>query len=171
MSTHHDRQWRRMKGATTVLAAAALGLSACGTGPELPGSYAEQSQDQPAEPFAGPYDQVFAADLDAYAVDEISLTGEVETIVSPVAFTITAAGDTDVDPLLVVNFDEDASRLAVGQQVEVTGTVHEAYNVPDTEENLGDPPGPEVLAFYDGQPFFNATSVEIAEPQDTASPS
>lgn len=156
----------------TVLAAslsvAVLTLTGCGAGTQEP------EQDQPAagspEPYAGPYDRAFADDLDAYAVEEMTLTGEVGTVVSPVAFTIAPADDPDVAPLLVLNFDEDAARPEEGRTVEVVGTIHEAYNVPDAEENLRTPPGPEVLAYYDGRPFFSATSVAETGPEATASP-
>ncbi|WP_162459766.1 hypothetical protein [Kocuria sediminis] len=127
----------------------------------------------PAGPYAGPYDQAFAEDLEHYAEQEVTLRAQMETVVNPVAFTITTPADTGeesgegeaVAPLLVVDFDDPSPALRPGEQVEITGTVHEAYNVPDTEENLGAPPGPDVLASYDGQPFLNATSVQTPTPQ------
>lgn len=94
-----------------------------------------------------------------------------ETIINPVAFTITTPEDAGEEgvaaPLLVMDFDDPSPTLRPGDQVEITGTAHEAYNVPDTEENLGAPPAPEVLASYDGQPFLNATSVQTEDSQAT----
>ena len=112
----------------------------------------------PTGPYAGPYDQAFAEDLEHYAEQEVTLRAQVQTVVSPVAFTITTPDPSGEDteesgkfaPLLVMDFDDPSPVLNPGDQIEITGTVHAAYNVPDTEENLGAPPGPEVLAAYDG---------------------
>ncbi|GGG72516.1 hypothetical protein GCM10011374_41560 [Kocuria dechangensis] len=177
MMSHHDH-WPR-RAAAAAVAVAALGLSACGSADPSPGAPAEQLLDPetlPTGPYAGPYAQAFAEDLEHYAEQEVRLSAAVETVVNPVAFTITTPEDTAentgeggaVAPLLVVEFDDTSPALRPGDPVEVTGTVHEAYNVPDTEENLGDPPGPEVLASYDGQPFLEATSVRTPAPQTTA---
>ncbi|GGG60427.1 hypothetical protein GCM10011374_24100 [Kocuria dechangensis] len=177
MMSHHDRRPRR--AAAAAVAVAAFGLSACGSADPSPGAPAEQLLDPetlPTGPYAGAYDQAFAADLEHYAEQEVTLHAQVGTVVNPVAFTLTALEDTAentgeggaVAPLLVVEFDDTPPELRPGDAVEVTGTVHEAYNVPDTEENLGDPPGPEVLASYDGQPFLEATSVDTSTPQATA---
>ncbi|WP_460669064.1 hypothetical protein [Kocuria himachalensis] len=182
MISDHDHRPRRAVIAAAV-AVAALGLSACG-GPTTPppGAPVVQLLDPeaiPTGPYAGPYDQAFAEDLEHYAEQEVVLRAQVGTVVSPVAFTITTPEPSEADsgedtgdggvaaPLLVVDFDDTSPTLRPGDRVEITGTVHAAYNVPDTEENLGAPPGPEVLASYDGQPFLNATSVQTEDPQAT----
>jgi hypothetical protein len=184
MISDHDHDHRPRRAVTAAaVAVAALGLSACG-GPTTPppGAPAEQllnPEAMPTGPFAGPYDQAFAADLEHYAEQEVVLRAQVETVVSPVAFTITTPEPSDADsgadtgdggvaaPLLVMDFDDPSPTLRTGDRVKITGTVHAAYNVPDIEENLGAPPGPEVLASYDGQPFLNATSVQTDDPQAT----
>jgi hypothetical protein len=197
MISDHDHRPRRAVIAAAV-AVAALGLSACG-GPTTPppgapvvqlldpeaiptGPYAgpyDQAFAEDLEHYAGPYDQAFAEDLEHYAEQEVVLRAQVGTVVSPVAFTITTPEPSEADsgedtgdggvaaPLLVMDFDDPSPTLRPGDRVEITGTVHAAYNIPDTEENLGAPPGPEVLASYDGQPFLNATSVQTEDPQAT----
>ena len=178
MNFHHNNRPRRAPTAAAI-AVAALALTACG-GPTTPPPDApvEQLVDPeavPTGPYAGPY-QAFAEDLEHYAEQEVTLRAQVQTVVSPVAFTITTPDPSGEDteesgkfaPLLVMDFDDPSPVLNPGDQIEITGTVHAAYNVPDTEENLGAPPGPEVLAAYDGQPFLNATSVQTTAPQATA---
>lgn len=179
MNFHHNNRPRRAPTAAAI-AVAALALTACG-GPTTPPPDApvEQLVDPeavPTGPYAGPYDQAFAEDLEHYAEQEVTLRAQVQTVVSPVAFTITTPDPSGEDteesgkfaPLLVMDFDDPSPVLNPGDQIEITGTVHAAYNVPDTEENLGAPPGPEVLAAYDGQPFLNATSVQTTAPQAMA---
>lgn len=125
---------------------------------------------QPTAPYTGPYDAVFGANPEAYAEQEVTLTGKLGTVISPVAFTMTEPQDPEAAPLLVINFDETSADLQNGAPVEVIGTVHEAYNVPDTEENLGDSPGPKVLAAYDGRPYLEAHLVRRQDRADTTSP-
>lgn len=173
MTMREKKPWWWKTAPAAALSAAALGLSACGTAADEPGTDVEGAQEQPAAqqpgPYAGPYDEAFAEDVAAHADEEVVLTAEVDTIVSPVAFTITSADDPGVAPLLVVNFDADAAGPEEGEVVEVTGRLHEAYNVPTVEEDIGRAPAEDLLAHYDGQPFVHATNVEDPEPQATAS--
>jgi hypothetical protein len=179
MPRHNHRP--RTAAAVTAVAAAALVLSACG-GPATPppGAPVEALLDPesiPTGPYTGPYDPAFAENLEHYAEQGVTLSAQVETIINPVAFTITTPEDTGEDtadsgtvaPLLIMDFDDPSPTLRPGDRVEITGTVHAAYNVPDIEENLGAPPGPDVLAAYDGRPFLNATSVQTTSPH-TATP-
>lgn len=153
-----------------ALAVAGLALTGCGADEaaidaevEDPGGVALE----PPGPYAGAYDAAFAERVVDYAEQEVTLTGEVDVVVSPVAFTITAAGGDPAASLLVVH-DPVGDGLTPGAAVTVTGTVHEAYNVPSVEENLGEPPGEDVLAHYDGEPFVDATVVDGDVSQRTA---
>lgn len=130
----------------------------------------------PAEPYTGPYDADFAAQIGTYPETgeisdyegvEVTLTGEVHEVIKPVAVAITDPQDPSVAPLLVVLEDADET-LAEGDSVEVTGTVHAAYGVPSVEEDIGAPPDDDVLAHYDGEPYVWATAVNSSAPSAPA---
>ena len=88
---------------------------------------------------------------------EVTLTGVVHEVINPVSVAISDPQDPSVPPLLVVREDPNQP-LTEGDPVEVTGTVHAAYNVPAVEENLREPPKDDVLAHYHGQPYVWATA-------------
>lgn len=168
-----------------VVTAAGVALTGCGapeaeTSPEAGASaVSETASPTPdlleagaAEPYTGPYDADFAAQIGAYPGTgeisdyegvEVTLTGEVHEVIKPVAVAITDPQDPAVPPLLVELEDTDET-LAEGDSVEVTGTVHAAYNVPAVEENLGEAPDGDVLAHYDGKPYVRATAVNSSAP-------
>lgn len=169
--------------ATTVIAAGLL-LTGCGaidpatstTGESAAGteaaSTAQPLRDAPPEPYDGPYNAAFAEDVGTHPETgeigvhegtEVTLTAEIGEVVSPIAVAITDPQDPSVAPLLVVLENAD-SALRAGDPIEVTGTVHAAYNVPAVEENLGEAPDTDVLARYDGQPYIEASQVHRPTP-------
>lgn len=171
----------------TVIVAATIGaaLTGCaapgpGAGPqevaplmsETASPAAELFEDGTAQPYTGPYDADFAAQIGTYPQTgrisdyegvEVRLTGVVQDVINPVAVAITDPQDDSLPPLLVV-LDDAEKTLAVGEPVEVSGTVHAAYNVPTVEENLGEAPEEDALAHYDGEPFVLATAVNSPVP-------
>lgn len=171
--TTRDRHPTTRTTAAALAAVAGLGLAGCGGSADRSGDDVGEARQQPAgeDPgtYTGPYDEAFVDDASTLVDADVTLTAQVEEVVSPVAFTITGAEETATEPLLVVNFDEDTSGLDTGDLVEVTGTYREAYNVPTAEEDLRETPGVEELARYDGEPYVEATDVESAEPASTPS--
>lgn len=165
--TTHDRRRTARTTAAALAAVAGLGLAGCGGSADQSGDDVGEAQQQPAGEnpgtYTGPYDEAFIDDASTLVDADVTLTAQVEEVVSPVAFTITGAEETATAPLLVVNFDEDTSGLDTGDPVEVTGTYREAYNVPSAEEELRATPGLEQLARYDGEPFIGATDVEATD--------
>ena len=124
----------------TVIVAATIGaaLTGCaapgpGAGPqevaplmsETASPAAELFEDGTAQPYTGPYDADFAAQIGTYP---------------------------------------QTGRISDYEGVEVSGTVHAAYNVPTVEENLGEAPEEDALAHYDGEPFVLATAVNSPVP-------
>lgn len=172
-----------------VVTAAGAALAGCGapeseTNPEMGTSVVSEIPEPtpdlleagPAEPYTGPYDADFAAQIGTYAETgeitdyegvEVTLTGEVHEVINPAAVAITDPQDPSVAPLLVVLEDADDT-LAEGDPVEVTGTVHAAYGVPSVEEDIGVPPDDDVLAHYDGEPFVWSTAVNSSAPSALA---
>ncbi|MGQ1838885.1 hypothetical protein ACT4S2_10545 [Kocuria turfanensis] len=165
------RQWARSTAAVAVLSLTALGVTACGTSGDQSGDdVGEAQQEQAGEDpraYSGPYDEAFVEDAATLVDADVTLTAQVKEVVSPVAFTITGTEESDAEPLLVVNFDEDTSGLDTGDLVEVTGTYREAYNAPAAEEDLRATPGVEEIAHYDGEPYVEATGVEATDAAGT----
>ena len=153
-----------LRAAAALLAVAGLALTGCATEEDEVGAEIEDPGGAPleppeaTEPYVGDYDAAFTETVLDYADQEVSLIGEVDTVVSPVAFTLTAPDDSPIEPLLIIH-DPIGNGLTEGAAVEVTGLLREAYNVPSVEENLGGPPGEEVLAHYDGEPFVGEATV------------
>jgi hypothetical protein len=177
----------RKLAATTAIAAGLL-LTGCGaTDPATStagesaaeteaASTAQPLREAPPGPYDGPYNAAFAEEVGTYPETgeigvyegmEVSLTAEIGEVVSPIAVAITDPQDPSVAPLLVVLENADTT-LRAGDPIEVTGTVHAAYNVPAVEENLGEAPEADVLAHYDGQPFIEATQVHSPIPAPSA---
>lgn len=163
--------------AVSLLSAAAFGLTACGTaGPET-GADVEDVQegevvettgpaeDVAAEPYVGPYDTAFYDEAVTYAGEEVTLSAEVNTVLSPTAFTIAGTDDTTVSPLLVIS-GEQMTDLEEGQAVQVTGIVHEAFDLPQVEEEMAEELDDDLFADYDGQPYIEATDVSTDVPAE-----
>ena len=143
---------------------------------ETTSAAAELFEDGTAEPYTGPFDADFAAQIGTYPQTgqisdyegvEVTLTGVVHEVINPVSVAISDPQDPSVPPLLVVREDPNQP-LTEGDPVEVTGTVHAAYNVPAVEENLREPPKDDVLAHYHGQPYVWATAVNSPAPSASA---
>lgn len=80
------------EGEVTPEDTAAEGASSEGTGKAYDGAYDSAA-----------YDSAFYDALDEYEGQEVTVVGEVGEVVSPTAFTIEGAEDTEVGPLLVVD--------------------------------------------------------------------
>lgn len=185
-----DRRSTRMM-AVGVLTVAGLGLAACGPqgpAPEDPladGEVEEPVQepldDPPAEEpttteptaagptgegptagtvYVGPYDQAFIDDLGTYTAQEVTVTGDVDETLTPDAFTIGA----DVDPLLVIETQESIPPVDPGQEVEVTGTVEEIFEIVAVEEEFGIDLDDELFVAYESQPYLVASTGRIVDP-------
>lgn len=163
-----------------VLALAALSLTACGdtAGPET-GTSVEDVQegdaveDAAAEdevvedeaaatgPYDGLYDSGFYDDLDSYEGMEVTVSADVNEVLSPSSFVIAGTDDTSVDPLLVVGATE-VTGLEPALTVAVTGTVSQAFDLVTVEEELGVDLDDARYEEYDQQPYITASSVDTS---------
>ncbi|WP_432496570.1 hypothetical protein [Kineococcus auxinigenes] len=161
--------------AAGVVCFAALGLTACGdTAGEEEGTTVEDVQEADDEalegeaaatPYDGAYDGTFYDDVNTYVGQEVTVSAQIDRIVSPNAFVIAGTADTTVDPMLVVGASE-VSGLTEGTLVEVTGTVHEAFDLPQVEEDTGVDLEDDLFNDYDAEPYITATSVEMPNQED-----
>ncbi|MGY2085737.1 hypothetical protein [Blastococcus sp. SYSU DS0539] len=110
------------------------------------------------DPYDGAYTAKFREDLDAYAGLEVTLTGEVVSIVSPVAFTLTGPEGADVEPILVLTRTEPA--LMPGDQVVVAAVPVDEFDLADAEEDLGADLPDEAFEDWDDEPYLAASRVQ-----------
>jgi hypothetical protein len=165
-------------GTVGALSLAALGLAGCGTsGPET-GTDVEDVQEENVveEPTAeetavegtiydGVYDRDFYDDLDSYERQSVTVSAEVNEIISPSSFTIAGTDETTVEALLVVH-DKQLSELQPELTVKVTGTVHKAFDLPTVEEETGLDLEDELYEEWDGEPYIQATEVDTSVAAD-----
>ncbi|MDP5181777.1 hypothetical protein QOZ88_03935 [Blastococcus sp. BMG 814] len=108
------------------------------------------------DPYDGEYTAAFREDLDGYTGLEVTLVGEVGSIVSPIAFTLT--GD-DVEPILVIT-DEEMPDLQPGQVVALGAEPTEEFELTALEQELGTDLPDEAYEEWEGDHFLAATTVE-----------
>ncbi|MGY1683199.1 hypothetical protein [Geodermatophilus sp. SYSU D01176] len=161
------------KGIRTAVAAVAavstLGLTACSdTAGSEAGADVEDVVEEEAleeEPFEGPYDTEFHEGVDEYVGEQVTLSADVNEVITPEAFTIAGTDDTTVEALLVVGATGNA-QLAPETTVEVTGTVQEPFVVTEVEEELGVDLDDALFAEWEQEPYVVADSVEVLENVD-----
>ena len=148
--------------ATAVALSATVVLSACSSNPEQP----ETGSDAPdirgdgdlEDPYDGPYTPDFHDDVEAYVDQEVTLAAAVDTVVSPVAFTITGPDGADVDPLLVL-IEEPVPGLEPGVDVVVAATAQDEFEVSDLEAWADEAVPEEPYEEWEGEPYLAATEV------------
>lgn len=180
MSTREHRSTRR--AAASVLAVAALGLAGCGNGGSETGTDVEdvqesevmesspapqESAETPADvvaPYNGAYTQDFVDDQALYEGKEVTLTGEVEDVVSPNALQLSDPNDVELGSLLVLH-DSALPELEDGALVEVTGTLQASLDVAAAEEDLGVDLGDE-LSDMEGESYVDASNVTVTQQEE-----
>lgn len=169
----------RTTAAAGILAISALGLTACGddtsgteTGADVEDIQEEGVEEEGVEedavvdPYVGLYDTAFYEDLDTYVGEEVTVSADVNEILSPMSFTIAGTEDTSVESLLIVSASE-MNDLESGLAVEVTGTVHEAFDLPTVESEMDVDLDDELYSEWDGEPYIEATAVDTSVEVDT----
>lgn len=169
--------------AVTGLALAGCGGEDTGTGTDvedvtegevLESSPAASATDGAAEPTAavtsyrGWYNRGFAEDQATYAGQEVTLTGEVEGVVSEQAFSISDPNDVDLDSLLVVHNMDQPPAVEEGQLVQVVGTVQTSFDPATASEDVGVQLDENVFGDFEGDPWIQATEVSTDVPTDAA---
>ncbi|PPK92920.1 hypothetical protein CLV92_11296 [Kineococcus xinjiangensis] len=109
--------------------------------------------------YEGAYDPEFYNDIKSFYDKPVTVSAEVSEVISPTAFVIAGTAGTTVDPLLIVSATEVAG-VEEGQVVEVTGTVHETFDLPQVEESMGIDLGDDIGEEWGEKPYIAATSVD-----------
>lgn len=161
----------------SLLAATGLALTGCGADEPDPGTEVEDVTEgevlpsgTPAAPegsgtrlpFYGAYDRQFAEDRAVHEGQEVTLTAEVESVLSDHAFAVGDPDDVTLDPLLVVH-DADVPQLEEGEALEVVGTVLPDFDVATAEEELGVDLEDALFEDRRGDPWLHATGATATE--------
>ncbi len=172
--------WMTKVGVGGVISLGALGLTGCSTtGPEtgtdvedvqenaeqVEENVEETGEDITEDGYEGPYDQSFYDDIESLDGQTVTVSANVNEIVSENAFTIAGTDDTTVDELLIVH-DGEYPELEPGLTVAVTGTVHHTFVLEDVEADTGIGLDPEVFAEWETSPYIDATNVDLSVPAE-----
>lgn len=148
------------RGASVAVLAAfvALGLAGCDstTGDEQGTTVEDIQEDDATLAYNGIYDSDFYGDLETYEGQEVTVSADVNEIISDNAFTI-AGGD--VESLLVISGNA-MTDLEQGSVIKVTGTVHTALDLPAVEDEVGVDLEDDLYDAWDQEPYITATNID-----------
>ncbi|WP_422391886.1 hypothetical protein [Arthrobacter sp. N1] len=169
-----DHLWKKRLAALSIAPMAAFGLVGCNStsGTEEGADVEDIVEEEPVVdeadtgPYDGVYDQGFYDDVDTYVGEEVTVSADVNEILTPMSFTIAGTDDTTVDALLVLH-DTELPEVTPGLTVGVTGTVQEAFDLPTVEEEMGVDLDDAAFEDWDGEPYIEATSVDTSLDADS----
>jgi hypothetical protein len=167
--------------AVGVAAASTLLLGACGNdtaGPET-GADVGDVQQEPGvadpgveEPGAGVDPGAFDADfsdVNSYVGKQVTVSADVNDVISPTAFTIAGTENTAVDELLVLH-RAGAPNVTEDSAVTVTGTVRQGFSIADAEAFVGTDLNDNLFTDWNGEHYIEASKIDLTvpEPGETA---
>jgi hypothetical protein len=135
--THRLVRW-------TVSGVAALALGATGACADDGAAY------------EGAYDEQFLGEIESYDGDTVELEATVQEVLSSEAFTVRGEG---VGELLVLT-TAGTGGLEEDTDVTVTGTLHEAFDLPEVEGDIEEDIDDGAFARWQETPYVVADSVE-----------
>jgi hypothetical protein len=118
-----------------------------------------RGEDDPTDIFTGAYDSEFREDMTAYTGQEVTLTAEVDEVLSPEAFSITSPDGEDVEPLLVLA-DGSSGAVEAGSAVTIAATPFDEFDPAEAEQQIEVDLEDDLYADWEGEPFLVATTVE-----------
>lgn len=106
--------------------------------------------------YDGLYGEEFTVNIKDFDEQRVRVTGAVEEVVAPNAFTLGGDGVAD---LLIVSV-EDTQEIREGSIVAVTGTAHIAFDIPGVEDDIGRDLDDETFEEWNQGPYVAADQVE-----------
>lgn len=165
----------------SVFAASTLGLAACNdtAGSEAGADVEDITEENPeAEVDPAADDEIvddedytpfadFGEDVQSYVGETVTVSADVNEVISDMAFTIAGTENTMIDPLLIISAESNAD-VEEDAAVAVTGTVHEAFVITDVEDEFGIDLDDELFAEWEQQHYITATNIsfDVAEPEE-----
>lgn len=160
MFTTRNRGLARRLALVGVAAASTLLLGACGdtAGSEAGVDVADVQQEPDAD--AGVFDTPDYADPASFVGQTVTVSAEVNDLISTQAFTIAGTLQTSADELLIVSA-AGGPAITEDSAVEVTGTVMERFDVVGAEEFVGGDLDEGLFGDYNGEPYIQAETIEL----------
>jgi hypothetical protein len=160
------RPTTRRVAAVATLVLLALPVSACSQdeGAVDTDDAVETTDDDPTEPEAGAdpeslsFDEV-SDDLAGRAGEEVTVTAQVDDVVTDQVFTITSLDGTTLEPIVVVGA-ETSEVIEADTPIRVTGVVADTFVLTDVEETVGIQLDDEILGNFENRPYLEATHIE-----------
>lgn len=94
--------------------------------------------------------------------ESVTVSAELNEIISPSSFTIAGTDETSVEPLLVVH-DQQLPQIQPGDAVQVTGTVYRNIQLPRLEETAGLDLDDAMHEEWEGKTSIVATEISALE--------
>lgn len=148
-----------------IAATSALLLTACGdtAGSEAGADVADIQQEPDVD--AGVFDTPDFADPMSFVGQTVTVSAEVNDVISTQAFTIAGTLQTSADELLILAADPGVA-ITEESAVEVTGTVMERFDVLGAEEFVAGDLDDGLFADWNGEPYIQADTVELIPATD-----
>lgn len=144
-----------------IAATSALLLTACGdTAGSEAGVDVADIQQEPVVDDAGVFDTPDYADPMSFVGQTVTVSAEVNDLISTQAFTIAGTLQTGADELLIVSAGGGPA-VTEDSAVEVTGTVLERFDVVGAEEFVGADLDDGLFTDRNGEPYIQADTVEL----------
>lgn len=186
MDTRKQVTWFRKTAAAVVLPFAALGLAGCNStsgseqgadvedvaeeNVEEENVAAEEStEDEAADgelAYDGVYDQEFYDDFDNYVGEKVTVSANVDEVLTNKSFTIAGTDETSVEEVLVLH-QKKLPEINAGLTVKVTGKVMESFDVPTVEKEMNVDLDDESFEDWDGEHYIKATNVDTSVDADS----
>jgi len=164
MFTTRKRGLARRTALVGTVAASTLLLGACGdtAGSESGADVAEiqQESDAGVGADAGVFDSPDYADPMSFVGQSVTVSAEVNDLVSTQSFTIAGTLDTSAEELLIVSATGGPA-VTEDSVVKVIGTVMERFDVAGAEEFAGTDLDDGLYTAYEGEPYIQAETVEL----------
>ncbi|EMY33426.1 hypothetical protein D477_015057 [Arthrobacter crystallopoietes BAB-32] len=158
----HQDATRAARTGLMVLAGAVLAgvLVGCAPDPQSGSGPPASAPATVAPPvFDGPFGPDFTERMDSLEGQTVKVSGRVDAVVDPTAFTIRAEEGQPTEPLLVI-YDGDLADLEPGQPIRVSGIAHTVFDLPFVEQDLGRELDDNVFGPWDHEPYIKASEVE-----------
>jgi hypothetical protein len=152
----------RVAGVIVAAGLAIAALAGCGNdtaGPETGASVGEVQEDAAGvgeEPLEEP---------GPFVGQTVTVSADVSEIITPGAFTIAGTENTGIEPLLVIAQQPNQVNVVEDTAVAVTGTVRQAFNIAEVENEFGVDYDDGLFTEWGGEPYIVATKVAPAPPE------
>ena len=120
----------------------------------------------PAPGTLGAFDTGYS-DVQNYVGQQVTVSADVNDVISPTAFTIAGTENTTVDELLVLHA-QGGPTVTPDSAVQVTGPVRQGFSIPQAEQFVGVDLDDGLFTDWEGQNYIEASSVDttVTEPTE-----